>query len=119
MLGRGVQLSPVYPSNWFDLGSTEGYQHTPGRRTATVCSRDSISKQLEALTAPTNGTEHLGRLAGFLANVPSAWEMATPDQRNKLTRCLFDQIPVELVGRKRRVTRFFGEYQVQEDVDVV
>jgi hypothetical protein len=30
-------LSPVSPSNWPGLGSTEVYQHTPGRRTATVC----------------------------------------------------------------------------------
>jgi site-specific DNA recombinase len=57
--------------------------------------RDSILKQLAALTPTTKGTEHLERLAQFLANVPAAWEAATPQQRNKLARCLFDQVWVQ------------------------
>jgi site-specific DNA recombinase len=57
--------------------------------------RDNILKQLAALTPSTKGTEHLERLAKFLADVPAAWEAATPEQRNKLARCLFDQVWVQ------------------------
>jgi hypothetical protein len=31
-------------------------------------------------------------MARFLADVPTAWAEATPEQRNKLARCLFDQV---------------------------
>jgi hypothetical protein len=31
-------------------------------------------------------------MARFLADVPAAWAEATPEQRNKLARCLFDQV---------------------------
>ena len=41
---------------------------------------------------PQQPTEHLERMARFLADVPAAWAAATPEQRNKLARCLFDQV---------------------------
>jgi hypothetical protein len=31
-------------------------------------------------------------MARFLEDVPAAWAEATPEQRNKLARCLFDQV---------------------------
>jgi len=31
-------------------------------------------------------------MAKFLADVPSAWVSATPDQRSKLAQCLFEQV---------------------------
>ncbi len=33
-------------------------------------------------------------LAEFLANVPAAWEAATPDERNRLARQLFGQVVI-------------------------
>ena len=53
---------------------------------------DTILKQLEALTPTSQGAEHLEWLAQFLADVPTAWDAATQEQRNKLARCLFDQV---------------------------
>lgn len=49
-------------------------------------------RQLEELTPHASGPEPLARLAQFLADVPAAWEAATPEQQNKLARCLFDDV---------------------------
>jgi hypothetical protein len=38
------------------------------------------------------GPAQLERLARFLANVVEAWDSASQEQRNKLARCLFDEI---------------------------
>ena len=54
--------------------------------------RDKILDQLRTLTVPQQPAEHLERMARFLADVPAAWAEATPEQRNKLARCLFDQV---------------------------
>ena len=67
--------------------------------------RDETLKRLEALTPRSDSAEHLERLAGFLADVPAAWEAATQEQRNKLARCLFDEVWVKdkvVVGVKPR-----------------
>ena len=45
--------------------------------------------ELIKLTVMRQPAEHLEKMARFLADVPAAWEAATPEQRNKLTRCLF------------------------------
>ena len=68
--------------------------------------RDYIVKQLQALAPRPNGVEHLERLARFLADVPAAWDAATQEQRNKLARCLFDEVWVKdkiVVGVKPRL----------------
>ena len=54
--------------------------------------RDKILDQLRSLIVPRQPAEHLEKMARFLADVPAAWAAATPAQRNKLTRCLFDQV---------------------------
>ncbi|MFC1956255.1 hypothetical protein ACFLWZ_07065 [Chloroflexota bacterium] len=54
--------------------------------------RDKILDQLRSLTVAQRPAEHLEKMARFLADVPAAWEAATPEQRNKLARCLFDQV---------------------------
>jgi hypothetical protein len=54
--------------------------------------RDKILDQLRGLILPRQPAEHLEKMAQFLADVPSAWAAATPEQRNKLTRCLFNQV---------------------------
>jgi DNA invertase Pin-like site-specific DNA recombinase len=54
--------------------------------------RDPIVDQLRSLIVPQRPAEHLEKMARFLADVPAAWAEATPEQRNKLARCLFDQV---------------------------
>jgi DNA invertase Pin-like site-specific DNA recombinase len=54
--------------------------------------RDTILDQLRSLTVPQHPAEHLEKMAKFLADVPSAWVSATPDQRSKLAQCLFEQV---------------------------
>jgi site-specific DNA recombinase len=54
--------------------------------------RDKILDELRSLTVPQQPAEHLEKMARFLADVPAAWAEATPEQRNKLARCLFDQV---------------------------
>ncbi|MFC1917016.1 hypothetical protein ACFLX1_02685, partial [Chloroflexota bacterium] len=54
--------------------------------------RDKILDQLRSLTVTQQPAEHLEKMARFLADVPAAWAEATPEQRNKLARCLFDQV---------------------------
>jgi hypothetical protein len=54
--------------------------------------RDKILDELRTLIVPQQPAEHLEKMARFLADVPAAWAEATPEQRNKLARCLFDQV---------------------------
>jgi len=54
--------------------------------------RDSILDQLRSLTVPRQPAEHLEKMARFLADVPAAWDAATPEQRGKLAQCLFEQV---------------------------
>jgi hypothetical protein len=54
--------------------------------------RNAILDQLRSLIVPQRLAEHLEKMARFLADVPAAWAEATPEQRNKLARCLFDQV---------------------------
>jgi hypothetical protein len=44
------------------------------------------------LIVPQHPAEHLEKMARFLADVPAARAEATPEQRNKLARCLFGQV---------------------------
>ena len=87
--------------------------------------RDDILKQLQALTPRSDGTEHLDRLAQFLADLPAAWEAATSEQRNKLARCLLDEVWVNdkvVVGVKPRAElepffRLNYEVVVRENIE--
>ena len=54
--------------------------------------RDDVRKQLDALAPVPGGSDSLPLLAEFLADVASAWEVATPEQQNKLARTLFEEI---------------------------
>ena len=60
-----------------------------------VARRDDLLRQMEALESAPDQTNHLNKLAQFLANVPAAWGAATQEQRNKLARALFDQVWLE------------------------
>ena len=52
-------------------------------------------KRLDALAPKLVETDHLDKLATFLGDVSSAWDVATQEQRNKLVRALFDEVWVE------------------------
>jgi hypothetical protein len=57
--------------------------------------KEQILSELQKLTPFQVPTNTLGKLAEFLRNVTSAWDEATPEQRNKLARCLFQEIWVK------------------------
>jgi len=70
-----------------------------------VRKREAIHKELRALTPPEDNSESLDRLAGFLGNVSKAWGAADQEQRNRLARCLFEELWIkdkEVVAVKPR-----------------
>jgi site-specific DNA recombinase len=57
--------------------------------------RTAVTDKLAALPAERNPDSGAGeRLAAFLADVASAWQVATPTERNKLARQLFASVVV-------------------------
>jgi hypothetical protein len=60
-----------------------------------IARRDDLLRQLESLQPVPKQSDHLEKLAKFLADVPSAWAAATQERRNKLARTLFDQVWLE------------------------
>ena len=54
--------------------------------------RREIKAELDRLQPQNGGPPMLERLARFLADVPSAWEAASHEQRNRLARQLFDAV---------------------------
>ena len=51
-----------------------------------------IQRHLQLLAPGESQTKSLERLAPFLANVAEVWEEAPQEQRNKLARCLFQEV---------------------------
>ena len=88
--------------------------------------RETILKELRALTIPRDDDAHLDRLAGFLRHVGSAWEDGDQSHRNKLARCLFDEIwlqDAEVVAVRPRAEfepffRLSYEASVKENVEL-
>ncbi len=56
--------------------------------------REAIQKELRSLTPPEEA-RNLDKLAEFLVNVAEAWEVADQEQRNKMARCLFEEVWVK------------------------
>jgi hypothetical protein len=54
--------------------------------------RGALQRELRSLAVAGDDAGQLQRLARFLASVVDAWDSATEEQRNKLARCLFDEI---------------------------
>ena len=52
-------------------------------------------RRLDSMKSIPDQTDHLNKLAQFLADVSAAWAVATQEQRNKLARALFDQVWLE------------------------
>jgi DNA invertase Pin-like site-specific DNA recombinase len=78
-LGR---LKELY--KWGDIGREEYHSE-----------KDEIEGQLAKLTPFKTSAEPLKRLAEFLASVTIAWDKADNEQRNKLARCLFQEVWVK------------------------
>ena len=57
--------------------------------------KDKIEGQLTKLTPFKITAEPLKRLAEFLTNITIAWDKASNEQRNKLARCLFQEVWVK------------------------
>ncbi|MFH1662382.1 MAG: hypothetical protein ABH934_00430, partial [Chloroflexota bacterium] len=54
--------------------------------------RDAINRELNALTPIKEQGKTLDKLALFLASVADAWDTANQEERNRLARCLFQEI---------------------------
>lgn len=54
--------------------------------------REVIHKELQALAPIEEHGKNLSKLAQFLTNVADAWDAANQEQRNKLARCLFQEV---------------------------
>ena len=63
-----------------------------------VVERDAIKRELNALTPIKEQSETLDKLAQFLANVADVWDTANQEQRNKLARCLFQEVWIRDTG---------------------
>ena len=57
--------------------------------------KQQIESELARITPFQVPSEHLKRLAEFLSSITKAWDTATNEQRNKLTRTLFEEIWVK------------------------
>ena len=82
LTARMHRLKELY--KWGDINRDEYKKET-----------EQIQRQLVSLTPFQGSDEPLQRLAEFLANITTAWDQATNEQRNKLARCLFQEIWVK------------------------
>lgn len=57
--------------------------------------KNKLESQLAKLAPFKASSEPLKRLADFLANITTAWDRANDEQRNKLARCLFQEVWVK------------------------
>ena len=85
--------------------------------------KEGIKKELKALTPVESQAQNLDKLAKFLANIAQAWEEATGELRNKLTRSLFQEIwikdeQVVAVKPQPELTPFF-QFNYEEYVNKV
>ena len=57
--------------------------------------RERIQRELEGLKTEDELGAALERAAAFLADLPAAWEAASPEQRNALARLLFEEVRIK------------------------
>ncbi len=79
---RSQRLKELY--KWGDIGREEYRKE-----------KEQIEGQLTKLTPFNNSAEPLKILAEFLSNITMAWDKANNEQRNKLARCLFQEVWVK------------------------
>jgi site-specific DNA recombinase len=63
-------------------------------REAYVAERDRLTAERATLGSPVDQGAVLRQTAEFLRNLPSAWEQATPEQRNALARLVLASVEV-------------------------
>lgn len=56
--------------------------------------RDKLTEALASLRTADDQSAALERTAEYLADLPAAWEKATPAQRNELARVLFSEVVI-------------------------
>ena len=107
LLGRLERIKKLY--EWGDM--PEGRYLSESR---------DIKHQLAAITEPEDDEAVLERLQGFLADVTLAWLEATDEQRNRITRELFQAVWVRddqvVAVRPRPELRAF--FQISEECQV-
>jgi len=54
-----------------------------------------IQQEIKGFVRDEYANEDLVRLTEFLGNVAKGWQEANPEQRNKLARCLFQEVWVK------------------------
>ena len=67
----------------------------PYNKTSYPASRRAPTRSSSYLGGESGETDHLDRLAEFLADVPAGWDAGTQEQRNKLAHALVDEVWVE------------------------
>ena len=84
---------------------------------AYLADSNEVKEELARLAPVKSDVFILGRLEGFLMDVSEAWWHATPDQRNRLARQLFDAVWVKddavIAVRPREELRPF--FQISEE----
>ena len=84
---------------------------------AYLADSNEVKEELARLAPVKSDVFILGRLEGFLMDVSEAWGHATPDQRNRLARQLFDAVWVKddavIAVRPREELRPF--FQISEE----
>jgi hypothetical protein len=64
-------------------------------RAAYRAEREQLEGELARLRTTTSQAELLAQAASFLRDLPTAWDAATPEQRNALPRLDFESIEIE------------------------
>ena len=87
-------------------------QRDVGLAHAHLAEHAATQLEISALEPPADRAAELDRLATFLRDVAAARDAATQEQRNKLARCLFDEVCVEdtavvAVGPRPELEPFF------------
>lgn len=58
--------------------------------------KSALTEELALLPVESKPTKELGdRLAEYLADISSAWEVATPEEKNRIARQLFNRVVIE------------------------
>ena len=97
------------------------YEQTLESLTTSSVELKTLEAEIRQLTPSENKADELHNLAHFLANVADAWNEANQEQRNKLARCLFQEVWIkdkEVVAVKPRpeLKPFFDlNYGVMEE----
>jgi site-specific DNA recombinase len=80
--GRLERIRELY--KWGDL-----------TRSAYASERDNLDAELTTLRGNTDRATMLTEAAALLRDLPAAWEAASPDQRNRLARLVFESVEVK------------------------